>query len=98
MNSPIGMKIEIFFVGNDHLHQLTRLGISDLYIRLEKFTGGWAYARYNNFSVTDESDGYRMRVKVGSYEGNAGTCIFFVVDMFMLTMHIDIKGKKKIMK
>uniref|UniRef100_K1QXQ9 Ficolin-1 n=1 Tax=Magallana gigas TaxID=29159 RepID=K1QXQ9_MAGGI len=62
-----------FWLGNDHLHQLTRLGISDLYIRLEKFTGGWAYARYNNFSVTDESDGYRMRVKVGSYEGNAGT-------------------------
>lgn len=95
MNSPIGMKIEKIFVGNDHLHQLTRLGISDLYIRLEKFTGGWAYARYNNFSVTDESDGYRMRVKVESYEGNAGTCIFVVVDMFMLTMHIDIKGKKR---
>lgn len=71
--SPIGMKIDSFLVGNDHLHQLTRLGISDLYIRLEKFTGGWAYARYNNFSVTDESDGYRMTVKVGSYLGNAGT-------------------------
>uniref|UniRef100_K1RB73 Ficolin-2 n=1 Tax=Magallana gigas TaxID=29159 RepID=K1RB73_MAGGI len=62
-----------FWLGNDHLHQLTRLGIFDLYIRLEKFTGGWAYARYNNFSVADESDGYRMRVKFGSYQGNAGT-------------------------
>lgn len=77
ITSPIGMQIDSFLVGNDHLHQLTRLGIFDLYIRLEKFTGGWAYARYNNFSVADESDGYRMRVKVGSYEGNAGTCIFF---------------------
>lgn len=73
VNSPIGMKIEIFFLGNDHLHQLTKLGISDLYVRLEKFTGGWTYARYNNFSVADESDGYRMRVKVGSYHGSAGT-------------------------
>lgn len=63
----------IVFVGNDHLHQMTRLGLSDLYIRLEKFTGGWAYARYNNFSVADESDGYKMRVNVGSYLGNAGT-------------------------
>lgn len=60
-------------VGNDHIHQLTRLGMSDLYVRLEKFKGGWAYARYHNFSVADESGGYRMRVKVGSYQGNAGT-------------------------
>lgn len=73
ITSPISMKIDSFLVGNDHLHQLTRLGISDLYIRLEKFTGGWAYARYNNFSVADESDGYRIRVKFGSYQGNAGT-------------------------
>lgn len=47
--------------------------MSDLYVRLEKFNGGWAYARYHNFSVADESGGYRMRVKVGSYQGNAGT-------------------------
>lgn len=62
-----------FLVGNDHIHQLTRLGMSDLYVRLEKFKGGWAYARYHNFSVADESGEYRMRVKVGSYQGNAGT-------------------------
>lgn len=79
MNSPIGMKIEIFFVGNDHLHQLTRLGISDLYIRLEKFTGGWAYARYNNFSVTDESDGYRMRVKVDLMKGTLARVFFLLL-------------------
>lgn len=60
------------FSGNDHLHQLTSLGTSDFYVRLEKFTGGWTYAKYNNFTVADESDGYRMRLKVGSYRGNAG--------------------------
>ena len=59
--------------GNDNLHQLTSLGTSDLFVRLEKFTGGWAYAKYKEFSVADETDGYRMRVKVGSYQGNAGT-------------------------
>ena len=52
---------------------MTLLGTSDLYVRLEKFTGGWAYAKYKEFSVADETDGYRMRVKVGSYQGNAGT-------------------------
>ena len=59
--------------GNDNLHQLTSLSTSDLYVRLEKLTGGWAYAKYKEFSVADETDGYRMRVKVGSYQGNAGT-------------------------
>lgn len=64
-----------YWLGSDHLHQLTSLGTSDFYVRLEKFTGGWAYAKYNNFSVADESDGYRMRLKVGSYQGNAGDSI-----------------------
>eukprot|EP00105_Crassostrea_gigas_P010376 XP_011425634.1 PREDICTED: microfibril-associated glycoprotein 4-like isoform X1 [Crassostrea gigas] len=64
-----------YWIGNDHLHQLTSWGNSDFYVRLEKFTGGWAYAKYNNFTVADESDGYRMRLKVGSYQGNAGDSI-----------------------
>lgn len=28
-------------------------------------------------------------------KGTLARVFFFVVDMFMLTMHIDIKGKKK---
>lgn len=96
VNSLNGMKIEIFFVGNDYFYQLIRLGIFDLYICLEKFIGGWVFVRYNNFSVIDELDGYRMRVKVGFYEGNVGMCIIFVVDMFMFIMYIDIKGKKRL--
>lgn len=64
-----------YWFGNEHLHQLTTLGTSDFYVLLEKFTGGWAYAKYNNFSVADESDGYRMRLKIGSYQGNAGDSI-----------------------
>nr|XP_034320077.1 tenascin-R-like isoform X6 [Crassostrea gigas] len=64
-----------YWLGNDHLHQLTSLGTSDLYVRLEKFTGGWAFARYNNFTVADESYGYRMRLKARSYQGNAGDSI-----------------------
>lgn len=44
----------------------------DLYICLKKFIGGWVYVRYNNFSVVDELDGYKMRVNVGFYLGNVG--------------------------
>lgn len=74
-----------FYSGNDHLHQLTSLGTSDLYVRLEKFTGGWAYARYNNFTVADESYGYRMRLKARSYQGNAGFYqqLFILIDIYM---------------
>lgn len=62
-----------FFAGNDNLHKLTALGMSDLYVRLESFSGDWYYAKYGDFRVADESDGYRLRLKAGSYEGNAGT-------------------------
>lgn len=61
------------FAGNDNLHKLTTLGMSDLYVRLETFSGDWYYAKYDDFNVANESDGYRLRLKVGSYKGNAGT-------------------------
>lgn len=47
--------------------------MSDLYVRLETFSGDWYYAKYDDFNVANESDGYRLRLKVGSYKGNAGT-------------------------
>ncbi|XP_061185389.1 techylectin-5B-like isoform X2 [Saccostrea echinata] len=63
------------WLGNEHLHQLTMLGSSDFYVRLEKFSGGWFYARYNDFVISNETDGYRMRLRNGSYQGNAGESI-----------------------
>ncbi|XP_065923119.1 uncharacterized protein [Magallana gigas] len=59
------------WIGNDNLHKLTTLGTTDLYVRLEAFSGDWYFAKYGDFSVADESDGYRLRLKAGSYEGNA---------------------------
>ena len=61
-----------FLIGNEHLHQLTSLGASDFYVRLQKFTGGWTYAKYNEISVADEAGKYRLKVKFNSYQGNAG--------------------------
>ncbi|XP_062575636.1 ficolin-2-like [Saccostrea cucullata] len=63
------------WLGNNHLHQLTTLGTSDLYILLEKFGGGWFYAKYKDFRIANVSDSYRMRVKEGSYQGTAGDSI-----------------------
>uniref|UniRef100_K1QJJ8 Ficolin-2 n=1 Tax=Magallana gigas TaxID=29159 RepID=K1QJJ8_MAGGI len=60
------------WIGNDNLHKLTTLGTTELYVRLEAFSGDWYYAKYGDFKVADESDGYRLSLKAGSYEGNAG--------------------------
>ncbi|XP_062575637.1 ficolin-2-like [Saccostrea cucullata] len=61
-----------YWLGNDHLHQLTMLGTSDFYVRLERFIGGWYYAKYNDFVISNETDGFRLRLQSGSYQGNAG--------------------------
>ncbi|XP_022294558.2 microfibril-associated glycoprotein 4-like isoform X3 [Crassostrea virginica] len=63
-----------YWLGNEHLHQLTSRGASDFYVRLQKFTGGWTYAKYNEISVADEAGKYRLKVKFNSYQGNAGDC------------------------
>ncbi|XP_052694164.1 angiopoietin-related protein 1-like [Crassostrea angulata] len=60
------------WIGNDNLHKLTTLGTTELYVRLEAFSGDWYYAKYGDFKVADESDGYNLSLKAGSYEGNAG--------------------------
>jgi hypothetical protein len=68
----VSFLMNCLILGNDHLHQLTALGTSELYVRLEKFSGGWYYAKYSEFMVATGTDGYRMRLKAGSYQGNAG--------------------------
>ncbi|XP_052694200.1 ficolin-2-like [Crassostrea angulata] len=60
------------WIGNDNLHKLTTLGTTELYVRLEAFSGVWYYAKYSDFKVADESDEYRLSLKAGSYKGNAG--------------------------
>lgn len=60
------------FVGNDNFYKLIILGIIELYVCLEVFSGDWYYVKYGDFKVVDEFDGYRLSFKVGLYEGNVG--------------------------
>ncbi|XP_028391009.1 ficolin-1-like [Dendronephthya gigantea] len=59
-----------FWLGLDKIHRLTKSGQNVLRVNLMDFNGTEAYAKYENFSVADESDKYRLTV--GKYSGNAG--------------------------
>ncbi|XP_022791932.1 ficolin-1-like, partial [Stylophora pistillata] len=58
-----------FWLGNDNLHRLTAVGITTLRVDLEDFEGNIRYAEYDNFTVADEADKYRLLI--GRYSGTA---------------------------
>ncbi|XP_035681373.1 ficolin-1-like [Branchiostoma floridae] len=62
-----------FWLGNDYIHRLTNQGRSKLRIDLVMFGGEASYAEYQNFSVADESSGYRLTA--GTYSGTAGDAL-----------------------
>ena len=59
-----------FWLGNDKIHRLTASRPSSLRVELEDWNGGKAYAKYGEFSISDEQAQYRL--EVGSYSGTAG--------------------------
>ncbi|XP_019637055.1 PREDICTED: microfibril-associated glycoprotein 4-like isoform X2 [Branchiostoma belcheri] len=64
-----------FWLGNDKLHRLTEQKAYGLRVDLEDTTGNTAYAAYSSFSISDESDQYRLTV--GGYSGDAGDSMAF---------------------
>ncbi|XP_063431295.1 ryncolin-4-like [Mytilus trossulus] len=65
-----GNQWEEFWLGNDHLHQLTSQGKYKLRIDLKDFDNNQKYALYKKFSVGRERSGYVL--DVSGYSGNAG--------------------------
>ncbi|XP_041470070.1 fibrinogen-like protein A [Lytechinus variegatus] len=57
------------WLGNDNIHRLSRQKIYELRIDLEDFEGHKWHATYNNFSIGDEMENYRL-LTLGSYSGN----------------------------
>ncbi|XP_078667880.1 fibrinogen-like protein 1 [Branchiostoma floridae x Branchiostoma belcheri] len=60
-----------FWLGLEAVHQIVSRETHDLRIVLGDFEGREAYADYSNFSVSSESDGYRLGLGV-YYSGTAG--------------------------
>ena len=56
--------------GNDALHSLTLEGTCELRIDMKDFGNVTKYALYQDFSVADGNDGYRL--SIGAYSGTAG--------------------------
>jgi len=58
-----------FWLGNDHLHELTKENTTMLRVDLWDIYGQYWWAEYDTFSVDDETHGYS--VQFHGYQGNA---------------------------
>ncbi|KAM9823800.1 fibrinogen-like 2a [Neosynchiropus ocellatus] len=64
-----------FWLGNDHIHLLTKAKDMILRIELEDFEGNREYAKYDQFYVANEF--LRYRLSISGYSGTAGNAISF---------------------
>uniref|UniRef100_A0A3Q3VPV1 Fibrinogen C-terminal domain-containing protein n=1 Tax=Mola mola TaxID=94237 RepID=A0A3Q3VPV1_MOLML len=62
-----------FWLGNDHIHLLTKAKDMVMRIELEDFEGVREYAKYDQFYVANEF--LRYRLSVSGYSGTAGNAI-----------------------
>ncbi|XP_063322794.1 angiopoietin-related protein 1a [Pelmatolapia mariae] len=58
------------WLGLENIYNLTKQGDYKLMIELEDWTGKKVYAEYSSFHLESEKEGYRLRL--GTYQGNAG--------------------------
>ncbi|CAD6996066.1 microfibril-associated glycoprotein 4-like isoform X2 [Ceratitis capitata] len=71
----VGEKSE-FFLGLQHLHELTFSGFFELRIDLADFKGIEKYAHYSDFSVFNERADYKLGI-LGVYHGTAGDSFMY---------------------
>ncbi|KAJ4924994.1 hypothetical protein JOQ06_003941 [Pogonophryne albipinna] len=64
-----------FWLGNDHIHSMTKAKDMVLRIELEDFEGVREYAKYEQFYVANEF--LRYRLSISGYSGTAGNAINF---------------------
>ncbi|XP_078616390.1 microfibril-associated glycoprotein 4-like [Branchiostoma floridae x Branchiostoma japonicum] len=62
------------WLGLDKMHNLTTQNNYELYVELEDWEGNTAYAKYDTFSIGDESTDYTLTI--GAYSGDAGDAIY----------------------
>ncbi|XP_053113168.1 fibrinogen beta chain [Hemicordylus capensis] len=62
-----------YWLGNDKIHQLTKLGPTELYIELKDWEGNKVHAHYGRFSIQSELNKYQL--SVSNYQGTAGNVL-----------------------
>ncbi|XP_044270107.1 angiopoietin-related protein 1-like [Tribolium madens] len=65
-----------FWLGLEHLHELTGDGGYELLIELEDWVKVKVYARYSLFAIGSELEGYSLKV-LGGYSGDAGDSLSY---------------------
>nr|XP_056702940.1 fibroleukin-like [Euleptes europaea] len=63
------------WLGNEHLHSLTRLGQHILRVELEDWNGVKRHATYRKFKVASEANKYRLTAR--EYQGSAGNALSY---------------------
>lgn len=82
-----------FFLGLNKLHALTTSGDpQELYIILQGFNGERKYARYGEFKVDSENNGFKLTVK--EYSGTAGDSLTYHNNMKFTTTDRDNDNAK----
>lgn len=71
---------ELFFLGNDIIHQITSNGNHRLQIIMTDFSSVTKHANYDRFRVSNETNGYKL--SLGRYSGDAGTLLIQMFDVY----------------
>uniref|UniRef100_A0A672UEH4 Fibrinogen C-terminal domain-containing protein n=1 Tax=Strigops habroptila TaxID=2489341 RepID=A0A672UEH4_STRHB len=83
-----GNQLTEFWLGNDNIHFLTSLGLSELRIDLRDFDNNYYFAKYASFRVLGESEKYKL--VLGDFlGGNAGDSLSYHKDMPFSTTDED---------
>ncbi|KFB48051.1 AGAP004917-PA-like protein [Anopheles sinensis] len=77
-----------FWLGLDRIHQLTASKPNELVVLLEDFDGNKTYARYERFSIGDESQKYSV-ANIDGYSGTAGNSMSGIKGVPFTTLDSD---------
>ncbi|MGH0145544.1 UNVERIFIED_CONTAM: hypothetical protein FKN15_022851 [Acipenser sinensis] len=72
-NIPVVSGKGEYWLGNDKISQLTKMGPTELLIEMEDWNGNKVHAHYGQFTLQNEATKYTLAV--GNYKGNAGNCL-----------------------
>ncbi|XP_062400046.1 microfibril-associated glycoprotein 4-like [Sardina pilchardus] len=80
-----------YWLGLQVLHQLTTSKTCELKVDMEDFEGNRVFARYSNFSVASEEEGYKLTVS-GFTDGGAGDSLSYHNGQHFSTYDTDHPG------
>ena len=84
-----GKLSEEFWIGNENLYYLTNQNSmkNELRVELEDWEGNKVYAKYSNFRIGNEDDGYKLYIN--GYHGDAGDGLIYHNAKLFSTYDVD---------